>query len=58
MPLTYRVTKLASHDLEEQGARHISIIERNGAFKLLVTSPESDLILYDLKRMKKVEITD
>lgn len=50
MPLTYRVTKLASHDLEEQGARHISIIERNGAFKLLVTSPESDLILYDLKK--------
>lgn len=50
MPLAYRVKKLASHDLDDQGARQISIIERNNAVKLLVVSPESDLILYDLKK--------
>lgn len=50
MPLAYKVKKLASHDLDEQGARQVTLVERNGSVKLLVVSPESDLILYGLKK--------
>lgn len=41
---------MASHDLDEQGARQVTLVERNGSVKLLVVSPESDLILYGLKK--------
>lgn len=42
-----KVTKAVSHDLEDQGARLIRIIEHpNGDKRLLIVSPESDLTIY------------
>lgn len=48
VPTSYKVKKLAAHDLEDQGARLLRLVERNGSLKLLVVSPESDVILYAL----------
>lgn len=48
-PAAYKVTKLNSHDLEDQGARSLRLIERNGEIKLLLVSPESELLIYGLK---------
>lgn len=45
------VVKVPAHDLEEQGARMLRIIEQsNGNKKLLLVSPESDLLIYSFTR--------
>lgn len=45
------VTKSPAHDLEDQGARLVRLIEQaNGTKRLLVVSPESDLTIYNLTK--------
>lgn len=56
IPTAYKVHKLAAHDLEDQGAQFLRVVERNGALKLLVVSPESDVILYDVDATKGVDL--
>lgn len=46
-----KVTKQPAHDLEDQGARLIRIIEGpHGQNRLLIVSPESDLTIYTLTK--------
>lgn len=50
-----KVKKLTQYDLEEEGAKSLHFIEKDDQLKLLIHTPESELLIFSLNYDKEVE---